>query len=200
MANVPRFQDTPPKPQYQVGDTGMTTRKKAPAPDVAAPVQETKEVKAPPPNLFSGKVQNLQVHPREGFDPNDPIPGFRLFWFPDDRDGIEIARAQASGWVFVTKDEVGINEAPVGPGNTAPDDHVRRWLKYATAQGVPVYGYLMKKPEELCRLHDEERESYHRKQEESILAGGGAYNTVDRKAQRDLSHMISVGSEILKPR
>ena len=200
MGNVPRFQDSPPKPQYEVQDTGMTLRKKEASAKVAAPAQETKAVQAPPPNLFSGKVQNLQVHPKEGGDPNDPIPGFRLFWFPDDRDGIEISRAMASGWVFVQKDEVGINDAPVGPGNTAPNDHVRRWLKYATAQGTPVYGYLMKKPEELCRLHDEERENYHRKQEEAILSGGGAYNTVDRKAQRQASVGISIGTEILKPR
>ena len=173
----------------------------------AVPPEPPKEVidgidpTKPPVNLFSGTVMNLEVHPNYGKYPGatkeKPIPGHELFWFPDENDAIEISRAIDSGCRLVEKDEVGLNVAPVGPGNTANDNHVRRWSKGATPQGVPIYLYLMKKPQWLYDLHQQEREEVHRKMEETIARGGGAYNSVEAKAQRDLTSRSTFQTSVL---
>jgi hypothetical protein len=143
----------------------------SPSPVTEVPAAEMP--KAPPPNLFNGQVQKLAVFGKPGTDPNKPIPGYELYWFDDIQDGMIIHQAKASGWEFVEKYEIALNDAPVSPGNTALDSHVRRWV--TSNAGQPVYSYLMKKPDDLYKLHMEGPDSMEQKVlmplEERLRAG-----------------------------
>jgi hypothetical protein len=107
-----------------------------------------------------------------------------LYWFHDDNGGQAIALAQASGWVLVEKDEVGLTGAPISPGNTANDNYVRKWTKGATPQGVPIYAILMKKPQWLYDLHAAEREAVHQRQEAMLRHGVNPARPNDTDANR----------------
>jgi hypothetical protein len=157
-------------------ETGMAVPKKAAQPEEAPKTEPVRpklgdpDPKAPPPNLFSGRVKRLEVHPLPGGDPNDPIPGYRLYWFHDVEN--EIAKAEASGYRFVEREEIGLNEAHVSPGNNDLGVHVRRWVNSVGGpNGGPVYAFLMKKPNWLAELHDAELEKVHQMQEAQLRAG-----------------------------
>src|SRR5262245_35730249 len=81
-------------------------------PQVKSPSPE-----APPPNMFSGTTKKLEVFGKPGTEKHDPIPGFQLYWFDDIEGGLVIQQAKASGWVFVEKHEIALNDANTGPGN-----------------------------------------------------------------------------------
>ncbi len=138
---------------------------------------------APPPNLFSGTTKKLDVFGKPGSDPTKPVAGHELYWFPDDQGGLMINQALASGWVFVEKEEVALNDANVGPGNTALDNKVRKWVGHGP-DGNPIFNYLMKKPDWLHELHmtgpDSLEVRVHQQQEAQLAMG--TYNN------RDLAH------------
>lgn len=141
------------------------------------------EPTAPPPNLFSGTTKKLEVFGKPGTDPNEPVPGHVLYWFDDVQDGLMISQAKASGYTFVTKDEVALNDAPTSPGNTDLGDKVRRWVGTGSDH-APVFSYLMKKTKELHELHMTGPESLeqriHRPQEEALSLGTIGANAKDR--------------------
>ena len=125
--------------------------------------------KAPPRNLFSGTTLKLQVFGKDGND-KDPIPGYRLYWFNDVEGGLRIAQAQASGWEFVQREEVALNNGQLSPGNNDLGSHVRRWVGTGEDQKA-IYSYLMKKPLELDAVHQQERENLHLQIEAALKSG-----------------------------
>src|SRR5437660_56501 len=87
----------PPKPKAQSAPQPVkatVTRGSAPAPR----------------NLFSGTVKKLEVFATDGTS-NDPVPGYRTYWFSDKDGGTRLKLAQRSGWEFVKEDEVMVSDA-----------------------------------------------------------------------------------------
>ncbi len=123
-----------------------------------------------------------------GGDPRDPIPGYRLYWFHDVDGGLEIARAEASGYRFVERDEIGLNDAQVSPGNNDLGTHVRRWVDSGGPNGLPIFAFLMKKPNWLAELHDAELEKVHQQQEAQLNAGN-----MKNEIPGNVRHTPSVG-------
>lgn len=138
---------------------------------------------APPVNLFAGTAKKLEVFGKPGTDPKDPIPGYQLFWMDDIEGGLLLSQALASGWQYVEKDEIALNDAPASPGNTDVGNHVRRWVGHG-ADDRPIYSYLMKKPNWLHELHmtgpDSIEQRVHMKQEEQLMMGTLNVNPNDR--------------------
>lgn len=198
-----------PKIEYNVSDTGMATPKPVekqeakPLPEPPKIVEGDPDPAAPPPNLFSGRVKRLEVHPNPKRHPgatyNDPIPGYRLYWFHDVEN--QVAMAQASGYRFVEKDEIGLNDAHVAPGNNDLGTHVRRWVNSVGGpNGGAIYAFLMKKPNWLAELHDAEMEKVHQRQEAQLKAG--AMNNQIPQQVRHVPHAASIQSDtsLYKPR
>ncbi len=175
-----------PPPQtlyFTIGDTGAATV----APQVEPPYVEValagggsgggsggasapkinSEVapKAPPRNLFSGQFRQLDVFGKNGSH-QDPIPGWRLYWMSDVGDRINQARQ--SGWEFVEKDEIALQENVV-PGNNDLGTHVRKVVNPNLVP--PTYGYLMKKPIELDALHQAEMQEVNNRAEAALRQG-----------------------------
>lgn len=124
---------------------------------------------AAPRNLFSGDVKKLEVFGRNGSN-TDPIPGYRLYWFLDrDNSGTRLHQAKMSGWEFVQRDEVSINDVSAIQGNTDLGSQVRVFGGSFNQQ--PIYHYLMKKPQWLDQQHQAEREAYHDKIEGLLRKG-----------------------------
>lgn len=99
--------------------------------------------RAPVPNLFSGKIQKLVLVGKDG-NTQDPVPGYRTHWFVDAANsGTRLNQAKMSGWEFITRDEVALNDGLTG-GNTDLGAHVRQIA--GVDNGVPFYMYAMKKP------------------------------------------------------
>ncbi len=128
---------------------------------VTVPPRETKaKVKseqpaAPPMNLFSGDVRKLQVFGRDG---NEGIPGFKTRWFADEGgSGVRINMARRSGWDFVTREEVALNDS-LTPLNSDLGNHVTQVVNPHAEGGKPEIGYLMKIPEDLFKSYQDERE------------------------------------------
>jgi hypothetical protein len=126
-----------------------------------------------PPNLFSGAQLRLAVYGKDG-DSNDPIPGYRTYWFNDIESGHRLNMAVRSGWEYVQKEEVNLNDHEAGPANTDLGNHVRRWVENGPA-GLPIYAYLMKKPNWLHDLHetgpDSREQRIHQKVENELRQG-----------------------------
>jgi hypothetical protein len=117
-----------------------------------------------PPNLFSGFTRRLEYFgEREGYVRR---------YFNDDKGGTNIRDAIKSGWVFVKRSDVQLNEA-VTPRNNDLGSNVRQYVGTDEAN-QPMYAYLMEKPEWLWKLHNEgpgSRAEYHDKLREQIKAG-----------------------------
>lgn len=184
--DVPSFTDTMA--------TAMTTesapvgRKAGPPsqeglPPIPATKPEGDMPVAPPRNLFSGTTKKLEVFGKPGTDPMEPIPGHQLYWFDDVEGGLQISAALASGWRYVEKEEIALNDAPTSPGNSDIGNHVRRWVGQG-GDDHPVYAYLMKKPNWLHELHmtgpESIEERVHKKQEEQLAMGTLNVNPNDR--------------------
>ena len=123
---------------------------------------------APPRNLFSGQIKSLEVFGAGG-DTRDPIPGFRLYWFTDNSGtGDRLNQAKASGWEFVKKNEIAMQENLV-EGNNDLGSIVRKVVN--ANQTPPEYGYLMKKPNWLDELHQKEMQTVNDRQESAIKKG-----------------------------
>lgn len=145
--------------------------KAAPIPAVVA-MQDLPppDPEAPPVNMFSGVMPKLAVYGRPGTDPMKPIPGHELYWFTDENGGLQISNAIASGWRFVDKEEIALNEALTSPGNSDTGSRVRRWVG-SGANNTPEFNYLMKIPDWLYKKHMAERERIHQQQEEQLAMG-----------------------------
>lgn len=117
-----------------------------------------------PPNLFSGFVKRLDFTGQE--------KGFRYRWFNDEKGGTNINMALRSGWRFVKRTDGSLNAA-VTPRNNDLGEKVRQHVDH-DVDGSPMNAYLMRKPEGLCKLHDEgpgSREEYHQALERQIFDG-----------------------------
>jgi len=139
--------------------------------------------KAPPRNLFSGTMKKLEVYGKAGTDPNEPIPGYVLFWFDDIDGGIYIKQALASGYEYVQADEVAIANSDVFGGNSDTGSNVSVFLG-VNADNSPRRTILMKKPKWLHELHmsgpDSLEQRVHRRQDEQLASGTFNVNPNDR--------------------
>ena len=159
-------------------------------PNVFAPVSPVAtEVSAPPPlrinsepevtthiprNLFDGHLKTLDVMGKNGSS-EDPIPGYRLYWFND--VGVRLKQAEQSGWAFVTNDEVLLSENLVG--NNDLGSKISKVVNPNVTP--PQYAYLMKKPQWLNDTHMAERERIHQRQDEALRAGTLGRKPEDRQ-------------------
>ena len=129
---------------------------------------EAPAVATPPRNLFSGQLKALDVYGKNG-SIDDPIPGYRLYWFTDTGGtGTRLRQAQMSGWDFVDSDEIELQDNLV-PGNNDLGSHVRKVVN--ANQVPPTYGYLMKKTRELDALHQAEAQIINDRMEQAMRAG-----------------------------
>ena len=123
-----------------------------------------------PPNLFSGDQKHLEVMGLNG-SMTDPIPGYKLYWF-DAKNGVRIAMAQRSGYTFVEKHEVLLNDGLEGSDDLGT--HVRKIGNIFggdTEDGKPQYMYLMKKPLWLVDKHNIQMEAVNNKYEQMLKSG-----------------------------
>ena len=149
-----------------------------------------------PRNLFSGAMKSLDVMGVNGsFE--DPIPGYTLYWFNDIAD--RIPKAQLSGWSFVDKNEVMLMENVVG--NNDLGSQVSKVVN--PNLNPPTKAYLMKKPNWLCKVHDEERETYHRRIDSALrtgtlgrTAGDGQYTA--EEDPKSIMPKIEISSNLYK--
>ena len=145
---------------------------------------------SPPPNLFSGNIARLTLIGRDG-SLTDPVPGFATRWFNDEngdqtRTGPRIQMALRSGWVFIERDEVALNEGLV-PLNVDLGSHVRE-IVGKQQNGSPLFAYAMKKPQWLFDLHSKEREdNVNARIESSLRAGRSDKLPADKQYARDIS-------------
>jgi hypothetical protein len=123
-----------------------------------------------PVNLFSGDRKRFEVMGKNGSF-TDPIPGYRLYAFKDSGGGMRISQALASGWQFVDKEEVVLNDSWNTPLDTDLGSKVRIPAEQNDEAGKPVYHYLMKKPLWLDAEHQKERERLHDQIDQSLRAG-----------------------------
>lgn len=123
----------------------------------AFPGPTAEEIKAAPPNLFSGTMPRLAVYTSSG-DPNNPFPGFYAYWFNDIEGGARIGAALKTGYVFVKRSECVLGDDPTWGKNTDLGDNVKEFVENGPG-GAPTYAYLMKKPLWLHELHENEPES-----------------------------------------
>lgn len=145
-----------------------------------APVTPTvTEIKGKPRNLFSGTMKKFEVIGKNGSS-LDPIPGYVLHGFNDTEGGLRISRALASGWQFVDKDEVMLNDAWNTPLNNDLGSHVRMWVEQGI-DGNAVYCYIMKQPKELFEANQQEREDYHKQIEAALTMGNFNMTSGERR-------------------
>jgi hypothetical protein len=216
-----------PKVEWKTDpNTGMSTKVAAPAPvetarvkiEPPAPQARGKTVTlpdgrvfnndpvsrtaTPPPNLFTGRVKRLEVHPNKSrypdATPEEPIPGHRLYWHHD--VGIEIEKALSTGYRFVEADEIGLNDAPTSPGNNDLGTYVRRVVSDTGGpNGTAIFAFLMKKELWLAEQHDRDLERVHERQEAAIRSGtmNNQIPANVRHSPRDLE--IKQDSSLYKP-
>lgn len=134
-----------------------------------------------PPNLFSGDQKNLEVMSPDG-DAQNPIPGFYLYWMND--TDVRIAKAIRSGYQFVERNEVMLNDGLVA-GDDVAGNHVRK-LVGGNADGKPLYAYLMKKPDWIKKAHDLEYQKVNERLQDMVDRGRLSRNPgQDRQYVRD---------------
>jgi len=123
---------------------------------------------AAPRNLFSGQIKSLEVFGRNG-STEEPIPGYRLYWFTDEGNtGSRLHQAKASGWDFVEKNEIAMQDNLV-EGNNDLGTKVRKVVNPNSTP--PTYGYLMKKPKWMDEQHQAEMQAFNDAQERAIRKG-----------------------------
>lgn len=119
-------------------------------------------------NLFNGNRKRFEIMGKNGSF-TDPIPGYRLYAFKD--VGNRVQDALISGWTFVQKEEVFLNDQWNTPLDTDLGSHIRIPANQNDESGHPVYHVIMKK----LKIHDEEDmaefERLHDSIEQSLRAG-----------------------------
>jgi hypothetical protein len=76
-------------------------------------------------------------------------------------------KARRSGYEFVDRDEVLLNDTLVG--DDAAGNHVRKVVE--VINNIPVYAYLMKKPRHIAEAHDLEFSRVNDRIEEMVRRG-----------------------------
>jgi len=173
QAAVAPAPEAPPPNAFTAPPDAIVAAMLPPEPPQAAPPpirinSEAPAVATPPRNLFSGQLKALDVYGKNG-SIDDPIPGYRLYWFTDTGGtGTRLRQAQMSGWDFVDSDEIELQDNLV-PGNNDLGSHVRKVVN--ANQVPPTYGYLMKKTRELDALHQAEAQIINDRMEQAMRAG-----------------------------
>jgi len=110
---------------------------------------------------LDGRVEKLKVY--------GTIPGYHLHIFNE--DGARLDEAQRSGYTFVKRDEIQDVGRDVASFNTDPGENVR-FVVGKRDNGNPMYGYLMKIPEEIFQDDQHALEAYNAGVDGAIRRGG----------------------------
>ena len=136
-----------------------------PSPDVepVTPAPRPRRV-----NLFSGDRKRFEIMGKNG-SLTDPIPGYRLYAMLD--KGTRISDALTSGWLFVDKEEVVLNDFWNTPLDTDLGSKIRIPANQNDESGHPVYHIIMKKDKALDQEDMDEFERRHQQIDEALRAG-----------------------------
>ena len=99
---------------------------------------------------LDGRVEKLKIH--------GTIPGYHLHIFNE--DGARLEEAQRAGYAFVKRNEIQAVGRDVASFNTDPGENVR-FTVGKRDNGNPMYGYLMKIPEEIFQEDQQALEEYN---------------------------------------
>lgn len=110
---------------------------------------------------LDGRVEKLKVY--------GAIPGYHLHIFNE--DGARLDEAQRSGYAFVKRKEIQNVGRDVTSFNTDPGENVR-FVVGKRDNGNPMYGYLMKIPEEIFMDDQMALEAYNAGVDGAIRRGG----------------------------
>ena len=110
---------------------------------------------------LDGRVEKLKVYGK--------LPGYHLHIFNE--DGARLEEAQRAGYSFVRRKEIQNVGRDVASFNTDPGDNVR-FVVGKRDNGNPMYGYLMKIPEEIFQEDQEAMEGYNAGVDGAIRRGG----------------------------
>lgn len=110
---------------------------------------------------LDGRVEKLKVY--------GAIPGYHLHIFNE--DGARLEEAQRSGYAFVKRTEIQDVGRDIASFNTDPGENVR-FVVGKRDNGNPMYGYLMKIPEEIFQEDQNAMEAYNAGVDGAIRRGG----------------------------
>ena len=185
MAKGPSPYKGHPKSEWPRIKAQLDAKRAASANETPVVLQETQAAPAAaaapvsdgviPPNLFSGDQKQLEVRALDG-TPNNPIPGFHLYWMND--VDIRISKALRSGYQFVERDEVLLSDS-LSSGDDVAGNHVRKLVESRGEK--PVYAYLMKKPLWIKEAHDLEYSKVNDRLEQMVRRGQLSQNPQDVK-------------------
>jgi hypothetical protein len=99
---------------------------------------------------LDGRVEKLKVY--------GSLPGYHMHIFNE--DGARLDEAQRSGYAFVKRKEIQNVGRDVASFNTDPGENVR-FVVGKRDNGNPMYGYLMKIPEEIFQDDQMAMEAYN---------------------------------------
>ncbi len=139
--------------------------------DISPLTLNTTGVDAIPPNLFNAHTRKLVIYSKDG-DPNDPVPGFRTYWFNDDGNRIQLALN--SGWDFIDRSEVMMG-VELGPDNKDLGSKVR-YVVGTLRSGDPMYAYCMKQRNDIAAAHAAERQAVNERIYQSLRQGQSVPN------------------------
>lgn len=111
--------------------------------------QEIEQIRATRQRL-DGRVEKLKVY--------GTVPGYHLHIFNE--DGARLDEAQRSGYTFVKRKEIQNVGRDVASFNTDPGENVR-FVVGKRDNGNPMYGYLMKIPEEIFQDDQDALEAFN---------------------------------------
>jgi len=130
------------------------------APAVGPTREEIERIRATRQRL-DGRVEKLKVY--------GTIPGYHLHIFNE--DGARLDEAQRSGYAFVRRSEIQDVGRDVASFNTDPGENVR-FVVGKRDNGNPMYGYLMKIPNEIFEDDQQAMEAYNSGVDGAIRRGG----------------------------
>lgn len=110
---------------------------------------------------LDGRVEKLKIY--------GTIPGYHMHIFNE--DGARLDEAQRSGYTFVKRGEIQDVGRDVTSYNTDPGENVR-FVVGKRDNGNPMYGYLMKIPEEIFQDDQNALEAYNAGVDGAIRRGG----------------------------
>jgi hypothetical protein len=116
---------------FKVADAAIAEVQNGPT---AKEIEQIRQTRTP----LDGRVEKLRVYGK--------IPGYHLHIFNE--DGARLEEAQRAGYAFVKRGEIQNVGRDVASFNTDPGENVR-FVVGKRDNGNPMYGYLMKIPEEI---------------------------------------------------